>query len=276
MHSGNETTQQYEIDASGSTTSYTYDANGNLTSDGTKTYYWNALNQLVEVKEGTTTIATFEYDGEGRRTEKVAGGRDASTTSTMRKISSRSASAESSATRFATTTARASMSRWREEQQRRRHVLPRRSSRQHRSGDERQRRASRWSGNTIRGASCTQGGQRAARVHRSRVGCGDRACYFYRARYYEPGRARFLSDDPIGLAGGTNQQRYVSNSSTKFADPFGLQKLTFDGSKVVVVDNDGKLLRVIPATSGRPGTTTQGSKTRGQSRKGHIRWTRRT
>ncbi len=50
--SGNEATQQYEVDASGSTTSYTYDANGNLTSDGTKTYSWNALNQLVEVKEG--------------------------------------------------------------------------------------------------------------------------------------------------------------------------------------------------------------------------------
>ncbi len=50
------------------------DANGNLTSDGTKTYLWNALNQLVEVKEGSITIATFEYDGEGRMTEKVAGG----------------------------------------------------------------------------------------------------------------------------------------------------------------------------------------------------------
>jgi YD repeat-containing protein len=50
------------------------DANGNLTSDGTKTYFWNALNQLVEVKEGSTTIATFEYDGKGRRTEKAAGG----------------------------------------------------------------------------------------------------------------------------------------------------------------------------------------------------------
>ena len=73
-YSGNETTKHYEIDASGSTTSYAYDANGNLTSDGTKTYFWTALNQLVEVKEGTTTIATFEYDGFGRRTEKVAAG----------------------------------------------------------------------------------------------------------------------------------------------------------------------------------------------------------
>ena len=52
----------------------TYDANGNLTSDGTKTYFWNALNQLVDVKEGTTTIATCEYDGAARHTEKVAAG----------------------------------------------------------------------------------------------------------------------------------------------------------------------------------------------------------
>jgi hypothetical protein len=35
------------------------DANGNLTSDGTRSYFWNALNQLVEVKEGSTTIVWF-------------------------------------------------------------------------------------------------------------------------------------------------------------------------------------------------------------------------
>jgi YD repeat-containing protein len=72
--SGNEATNQYEITASGSTTSYTYDANGNLTSDGTKTYFWNALNQLVEVKQGTTTLAAFTYDGGGRRVVKSAAG----------------------------------------------------------------------------------------------------------------------------------------------------------------------------------------------------------
>ncbi len=43
--SGNETTQQYEVDTSGSTTSYTYDANGNLTSDGSRTVEWDARNQ---------------------------------------------------------------------------------------------------------------------------------------------------------------------------------------------------------------------------------------
>ena len=78
--SGNENTQQYEVDRSGTTTSYTYDGNGNLTGDGTKTYYWNALNQLVEVKEGSTAVATFAYDGDGRRTS----------TSTTRKTSLKS------------------------------------------------------------------------------------------------------------------------------------------------------------------------------------------
>jgi YD repeat-containing protein len=110
--SGNETTQQYEVDATGSTSSSTYDANGNLTSDGAKSYYWNALNQLVEVKEGTTALATFEYDGEGRRTEKVAGGSRTSTSTTL-KTSSKSGSLDPAATRFVITTAPASMSRWR-------------------------------------------------------------------------------------------------------------------------------------------------------------------
>jgi RHS repeat-associated protein len=28
--------------------------------------------------------------------------------------------------------------------------------------------------------------------------------YYYRARYYDPRVARFLSEDPIGFAGGVN------------------------------------------------------------------------
>ncbi len=46
---------------------YTYDANGNVTSDGTYTYIWGDDNKLKEVKQGTTTIASFTYDALGRR-----------------------------------------------------------------------------------------------------------------------------------------------------------------------------------------------------------------
>jgi RHS repeat-associated protein len=45
---------------------------------------------------------------------------------------------------------------------------------------------------------------------------------YYRARYYNPSTGRFVSEDPIGFAGGDNFFRYVGNSSTNFEDPLGL------------------------------------------------------
>ena len=46
--------------------------------------------------------------------------------------------------------------------------------------------------------------------------------YFYRARYYDPGTGRFLSEDPIGVNGGdANFYRYVGNNSLNFTDPEG-------------------------------------------------------
>ena len=46
--------------------------------------------------------------------------------------------------------------------------------------------------------------------------------YYFRARYYDPRIGRFVSEDPIGLAGGINSYRYVSNRSVNFRDPLGL------------------------------------------------------
>jgi len=46
--------------------------------------------------------------------------------------------------------------------------------------------------------------------------------YYYRARYYDPGVGRFLSEDPVGFGGGENFYRYVYNSPVGFADPMGL------------------------------------------------------
>jgi RHS repeat-associated protein len=50
--------------------------------------------------------------------------------------------------------------------------------------------------------------------------------YYYRARYYMPGCARFISEDPIGWASGqTNNYSYVGGDPIGFVDPFGLMKL---------------------------------------------------
>lgn len=47
--------------------------------------------------------------------------------------------------------------------------------------------------------------------------------YYYRARYYSPTLQRFISEDPIGFAGGDiNLYSYVSNNPTNYNDPSGL------------------------------------------------------
>lgn len=47
----------------------TFNLNGNLTSDGTLTYSWDARNRLASISGGTT--ASFQYDPVGRRTSKT-------------------------------------------------------------------------------------------------------------------------------------------------------------------------------------------------------------
>src|SRR5438093_414036 len=49
---------------------------------------------------------------------------------------------------------------------------------------------------------------------------GGRYC---RARYYHPGLARFMSEDPIGFLGGdVNLYAYVGGNPLTFIDPHGL------------------------------------------------------
>lgn len=47
--------------------------------------------------------------------------------------------------------------------------------------------------------------------------------YYYRARYFDPGTGRFLSEDPLQFgAGDVNLYRYVGNGPNKDTDPLGL------------------------------------------------------
>jgi YD repeat-containing protein len=48
-----------------------YDLAGNMISDGTKDYVFDAWNRLVEVDEGVNVIAQYQYDGQNRRVEKI-------------------------------------------------------------------------------------------------------------------------------------------------------------------------------------------------------------
>ena len=48
--------------------------------------------------------------------------------------------------------------------------------------------------------------------------------YYMRARYYDPGVGRFISEDPLGFGGGdVNLSVYVANDPINLVDPFGLE-----------------------------------------------------
>jgi hypothetical protein len=48
----------------------------------------------------------------------------------------------------------------------------------------------------------------------------------YRARYYDPSIGRFVSEDPIGYAGGRNQYAYAASNPALYLDPSGLAYTT--------------------------------------------------
>ena len=53
--------------------SLTIDANGNVTSNGSNTYGWDARDQLASIS-GSGLNASFQYDGFGRRLSKTING----------------------------------------------------------------------------------------------------------------------------------------------------------------------------------------------------------
>lgn len=66
-YSGNQRTRQYRVVVPGmGSKAYTYDANGNMTGDGTRIFEWDAEDRLLAVVNGSQR-SEFAYDGLGRR-----------------------------------------------------------------------------------------------------------------------------------------------------------------------------------------------------------------
>jgi RHS repeat-associated protein len=65
---------------------------------------------------------------------------------------------------------------------------------------------------------------------------GETGLYYYRARYYDPEIGRFISEDPIGFAGGINFYAYVGNNPLVYNDPTGNGKASLydDGVKLII------------------------------------------
>jgi RHS repeat-associated protein len=196
------------------------DSNGNLTSDGTTTYTWNARDQLTGLSGGAS--ASFAYDGTNRRRGKtisgtttnflydglnlvqeltsggtptanlLTGGIDATFTRTDAGGTS-TLLIDALGSALALTDASGSV--------------------------QTQYTFEPFGTTTMSGAASTNTSQYAGREN------DNDGLYYYRSRYYAPGAERFISEDPIGIRGlDINFYAYVENNPVNFTDPSGLWK----------------------------------------------------
>jgi RHS repeat-associated protein len=197
------------------------DLNGNMTSDGTNSYTWNARNQLASMNFGNVS---FQYDGYARRTDKTI-----SSTTTNYLYDGANPVQELSGTtvtanlltglgideRFARTDSNGTANFLTD-------ALGSTVSLTNGSGSTLASYAYEPFGNT----TVTSGSSANPYQYTGRENDGT-GVYFYRARYYSPTLQRFISEDPIGMLGsGPNLYAYANNNPVSLEDPSGTDPLS--------------------------------------------------
>ena len=200
-------------------TSFTYDPNGNLTSDGLTSYSWNARNQLVGMSGGTS--ASFAYDAFERRRSKTIGG-------TATNFLYDGMNFVQELTTGGTPTANLLTGLRIDETFTRTDVTGTSTLLVDALGStleladasgmlQTHHTFEPFGTTTTSGASSTNSAQFTGREN---DGTG---LYFNRARFYSPKLQRFVSEDPLGVAGGMNLFAYAQDAPTVYADPLGLK-----------------------------------------------------
>ena len=197
------------------------DPNGNLTTktEGTDnwTYEWNANNQLSRVTKNGVEQVRFSYDPMGRRVEKIAGGvttayayegsnvlRETRGGSTLKYVHGRLVDEPLAVE----------------------------------DGGQATYLHADGLGSVVKGTNSAgavtlvreydawgnlgSGSDQAGFAYTGREWDPEIGLYYYRARYYDPRAARFVSEDPIGFKGGLNLYGYVDDDPVNWADPSGL------------------------------------------------------
>lgn len=195
-----------------------YDDNGNLSSDGTRSYVWNARDQLIAIQQSGQIVASFVYDALGRRVAKTE---DAQTVrymydgmnavqETRGAISAGILSGLSVDERFARTDGVG-----------RTYFLADALGSTKSLTNEAGLVVQRYNYTPFGQVRASQSGFDNPYQFTGRELDGS-GLYYYRARYYHPGMARFISEDPIGLVAGVNTYAYVGGDPISLVDPTGL------------------------------------------------------
>lgn len=240
------------------TQTLTYDANGNLSGDGSRQYVWNARDQLVQIKDSAgAVIAAFTYDALGRRQTKtvdgaangyvydglnivqeLAGAASANDDPASVKASYVGAGLDEVFAQLSGTGESAAILTY----------LTDALGSTIRLADAAGAKMVEYTydpyGNTT--ADNTSINNPFQYTGRENDGTG---LYYYRARYYSPMHQRFISSDPIGLAGGINEYAYTNGNPISYIDPHG-HELVLAGIGAVIGGISGGI-----SAANQPGST---------------------
>ena len=205
------------------TTTETYDLNGNLatTTDAgvTTTYTWNARNQLTSISK-TGLTASFTYDSFGRRTGRTVNG----ATTNFVYDGLNPVQEKNGATVTANLLTGLGIDEFftRTDGVGVRSLLPGALGSTIALGDGTGVLQTQYTYEPFGFVSQSGAASTSSYKYTGREDDGTGLAY-YRARYYSPRMGRFLSEDPIGMAGGLNFYSYVSNNPLNLIDPLGFQ-----------------------------------------------------
>lgn len=200
----------------------TYDGNGNPTYDGTFTYGYDAESRLTSVSQGSTAIANYAYNAQGRRKSKTVG----TTTTIYVTDADNREILEYDGTS-------GQIERWYAYGLGPTNVLNQMSV----AANTRETMILDIQGSIIGTLDSASGtltktgympyGESASaagtfRYTGLRIDPETNGLYYARARMYSPPWGRFLQPDPTGYAGGSNLYAYVGNDPLNRADPSGL------------------------------------------------------
>ena len=208
---------------------YTYDANGNLTSQTDKvtsdvtTYNWNAQDQLIRIDRPGGTVVTYAYDALGRRIEKNVDGTIARYVYDGDDIYLETDGAGALVARYA------------------HGDLVDQPLSVERGGSDffyhadhqgSIRQVTNAAGTVVNEYEYDSYGRFLSRVetvpqpygYTGREQDEESDLYYYRARYYDANTGRFISEDPVEFQDGINNYSYTDNKPVRFEDPSGQLK----------------------------------------------------
>ncbi|MFM0560210.1 RHS repeat-associated core domain-containing protein [Paraburkholderia sediminicola] len=204
---------------------FTYDLNGNLASDGTNQYSWNAQDLLAGITGGVA--ASFSYDIYGHRRDQTVNGRRTQSfwigdelnftiadNDYARRIRVFSPYPESGLDEL-------TYQRIGDNASQDRYVLRDANNSVIALTDANQQSRPQYRFEPYGATTQTGAADPNLQQYTGRENDGT-GLYYYRNRYYSPATGRFISEDPIGWASGqSNAYAYVNGNPVSLHDPYG-------------------------------------------------------